>query len=152
PRSALFAGGLIFGAALMLSASRGSIVTVIVGCVVFLSLQRAAARRAALAIGASLAVSAGVIRLALPELSAHYWTRTLSFIQNFRSDPDNLLSGRLTHWHALSDFVVQHPWHIIFGIGYKTLPYTNYLGASVVADNTYLSLLIETGIVGLAVF
>jgi hypothetical protein len=29
------------------------------------------------------------------------------------------------------------------GIGYKTLPYTDYLGAPVVADNMYLSLLVE---------
>src|SRR6185369_3796745 len=36
------------------------------------------------------------------------------------------------------------------GIGYKTLPYTDYLGAPVVADNMYLSLLVETGIAGLA--
>jgi hypothetical protein len=43
-----------------------------------------------------------------------------------------------------------HPWQLVFGIGYKTLPYTDYLGAPVVADNMYLSLLIETGIGGLA--
>ena len=36
------------------------------------------------------------------------------------------------------------------GIGYKTLPYTEYLGTPVVADNMYLSLLVETGIAGLA--
>lgn len=151
-RPVLFGGGLIFGAALMLSASRGSIVTVIVASLVFLCLRRTAARRAAIAIGVSLAVAAGGVRLALPEFSAHYWTRTLSFIQNFRTDPDNLLSGRLTHWGALADFIVQHPWHMIFGIGYKTLPYTDYLGAPIVADNTYLSLLVETGLVGLAIF
>jgi O-antigen ligase len=36
------------------------------------------------------------------------------------------------------------------GIGYKTLPYSDYLGAPLVADNMYLSLLVETGIAGLA--
>ena len=43
-----------------------------------------------------------------------------------------------------------NPWQLLFGIGYKTLPYTTYLGEPVVADNMYFSLLIETGIVGLA--
>ena len=41
-------------------------------------------------------------------------------------------------------------WQTLVGIGYKTLPYTDYLGAPVVADNMYLSLLVETGIAGLA--
>ncbi len=37
----------------------------------------------------------------------------------------------------------------MFGIGYKTLPYTNFLGSPVVADNMYLSLLVETGVAGM---
>ena len=34
-------------------------------------------------------------------------------------------------------------------MGYKTLPYSDYLGRTVITDNMYLSLLAETGIVGL---
>ena len=45
-----------------------------------------------------------------------------------------------------------HPWHAIFGIGYKTLPYSTFIGQTVIADNMYLSLLAETGIIGLAAF
>ena len=44
------------------------------------------------------------------------------------------------------------PWHAILGIGYKTLPYSDFIGQTIVADNMYLSLLVETGIVGLAAF
>jgi O-antigen ligase len=40
----------------------------------------------------------------------------------------------------------------LFGIGYKTLPYSDFIGRGVVADNMYLSLLVETGVVGLAGF
>jgi O-antigen ligase len=40
----------------------------------------------------------------------------------------------------------------VFGIGYKTLPYSNFAGSAVIADNTYLSLLAETGVVGLISF
>ena len=36
------------------------------------------------------------------------------------------------------------------GLGYKTLPYSDFIGQKVVADNMYLSILVETGIVGLA--
>jgi O-antigen ligase len=38
----------------------------------------------------------------------------------------------------------------LFGIGYKTLPYSDFVGRTVIADNTYLSLLVETGILGLS--
>ena len=46
--------------------------------------------------------------------------------------------------------MAEHPWQTLFGIGYKTLPYTEYLGRPVIADNMYLSLLVETGVLGLA--
>lgn len=152
----LLTGAAIFTAALILSASRASVVTVVVASIVLLFMQRARrtiiGSRVIVVTGLSLAAAALTIRLTLPEFAAHYWTRTVASVQNFGSAPDAVLSGRLTHWRVLTDFVLQHPWHIIFGIGYKTLPYTNYLGSSVVADNTYLSLLVETGIAGLSVF
>ena len=47
-------------------------------------------------------------------------------------------------------WIAANPWQTLFGIGYKTLPYTQYLGSPVVADNMYLSLLVETGVGGLA--
>ena len=53
-------------------------------------------------------------------------------------------------WLTLAAWIESHPWQTLFGIGYKTLPYTDYLGAPIVADNMYLSLLVETGIAGLA--
>lgn len=31
-------------------------------------------------------------------------------------------------WTYLLDFVVAHPQHFLLGIGYKTLPYTTFLG------------------------
>jgi O-antigen ligase len=35
-------------------------------------------------------------------------------------------------------------------VGYKTLPYSDFIGTTAIGDNTYLTLLVETGIVGLA--
>ena len=63
-----------------------------------------------------------------------------------------MLSGRLGNWQIIAAFVAAHPWHAILGIGYKTLPYSALVGPAIVADNMYLSLLVETGIVGLAAF
>jgi len=65
------------------------------------------------------------------------------------SETEGLLSGRVASWRAVLEFLAQHPWHALFGIGYKTLPYSDYLGRTVITDNMYLSLLAETGIVGL---
>jgi len=47
-------------------------------------------------------------------------------------------------------FLAENPWHAIFGVGYKTLPYSDFIGTTAVGDNTYLTLLAETGILGLA--
>ena len=61
-----------------------------------------------------------------------------------------MLSGRVASWRTLLDWIAANPVQALVGIGYKTLPYTEYLGAPIVADNMYLSLLVETGIAGLA--
>jgi O-antigen ligase len=53
-------------------------------------------------------------------------------------------------WQTLVDWLAAHPWQALVGIGYKTLPYSDYLGAPVIGDNMYLTVLVETGIVGLA--
>jgi O-antigen ligase len=61
-----------------------------------------------------------------------------------------VLSGRLETWQTLAGFIAEHPWQTALGIGYKTLPNTTYLGKPLIADNMYLSALIETGVIGLA--
>jgi O-antigen ligase len=42
------------------------------------------------------------------------------------------------------------PQYLLFGIGYKTLPVTRLFQSEIITDNGYLSLLLETGILGLA--
>ncbi len=152
PRPLLAAGTLVFSAALIFSSSRASLVAVIVAAGVFLWLRRVPVRRVAIATSASLGVVAIAMRFALPAFSAKYWSRLALSAEYLWSSPNGVLSGRITHWKALEAFLLQNPWHILFGIGYKTLPYTTYLGAPLVADNTWLSLLVETGILGIVVF
>jgi len=79
-----------------------------------------------------------------------YWLRLSATAEYLFSATEGVLSGRVASWRTLLAWIEAHPWETIFGIGYKTLPYTDYLGAPVVADNMYLSLLVETGIAGLA--
>ncbi|HXJ37655.1 MAG TPA: O-antigen ligase family protein, partial [Bryobacteraceae bacterium] len=151
-RPLLLTGGLLFGGALALSWSRASVLNVLVACTVLM--LRRKTRIGRLLIGAAVAIPVGVLALQtlLPSVAASYWTRLARSVQYLGYSPDGVLSGRLTHWMAIADFLIREPWHAILGIGYKTLPYTNVTGAPVIADNTWLSLLAETGLVGVAVF
>ena len=87
----------------------------------------------------------------VPEVTWSYLLR-LEYSQTIFSAPASVLSGRVANWQAITSFLAAHPWHVIFGIGYKTLPYSTFIGQTVIADNMYLSLLAETGIIGLAAF
>jgi O-antigen ligase len=53
------------------------------------------------------------------------------------------------NWQAAIRFLSDQPWHAVFGVGYKTLPYSNVTGRPLIVDNMYLSMLVETGVVGL---
>jgi O-antigen ligase len=140
-------------AALVFSYSRASLVNVAVIGLAFLALRRGRVRlRTLLAPALAMASAAAIGSWLFPAFFAHYWTRLGVVFEFFTTSPDRVLSGRLASWRAVADFLWSHPWLAAFGIGYKTLPYTNYLPGGVVADNTYLSLLAETGLLGLSVF
>lgn len=158
-RPALAISGLIFGTALIFSYSRGSILNLAAASGALLWLRRRSHRTrkiwrrkstAALVLGSIAALAA--LQTLVPSFFASYWARLVLSLQYASSSPDSILSGRLTSWAFLGDFLAREPWTAIFGIGYKTLPYSTYTGATVIADNTYLQLLVETGIFGLAAF
>jgi O-antigen ligase len=60
-----------------------------------------------------------------------------------RCSPDGSEVGRCSA-------ITSHPGRALLGVGYKTLAYTGVAGAPVIADNSYLSALVETGVFGLA--
>jgi hypothetical protein len=151
-RVALATGGIVFSAALILSYSRASLLNIAVACVVLALFRRVRIARTAMFAGVAAVVVILVIRTALPSFSASYWSRIAGSLQYFWSSPDGVLSGRVTNWKFLLDFLAREPWHLFVGIGYKTLPYSRFAGAAVIADNTYLSLLVETGVIGLVTF
>jgi O-Antigen ligase len=153
PGVALAFGAPVFFAALILSYSRASLLNLCVGLVALLYLERARLRIGRLAAIAGCCLAAGALAAwaFFPEVTWSYWLR-LAYSQSFFSQPERVLSGRVANWQAISAFLAAHPWHAIFGIGYKTLPYSDFMGQTVIADNMYLSLLAETGIIGLAAF
>ena len=92
---------------------------------------------------------AGLVLWLFPEFFNVYLWRLRHTGEFFFSEPNAVLSRRLDGWLLLLDYLRENPWQSVLGIGYKTLPYTEFLGRPVVADNMYLSLLIETGWPGL---
>jgi O-antigen ligase len=154
-RKGLVLGGIVLGGALMLSYSRASVLNVAVALGVLVALHVEKLRRSSRVIAAGVAlavVGALTVQATLPELSANYWGRLLGSFSFFSESPDRILSGRVGHWEALLGFLAREPWHLFLGIGYKTLPYSTFTGSTVIADNTFLSLLVETGVAGLVVF
>jgi hypothetical protein len=147
-RKWLVVGGAVFFIALVLSYSRGSLVNVAVALAVLLWTNR---RRVPLA-KVTLVAAAGALATwwIFPAFAQAYWTRLTASTEFLFTSTNGVLSGRLTSWGTLWDWIAANPWRAFFGIGYKTLPYTQYLGTPVVADNMYLSLLVETGVAGLA--
>jgi hypothetical protein len=151
-RKAMAAGGTAFFAALVLSFSRGSLVNVMVALAVLTWLNRRRLRllRRAPALAACLVAVAMLTWKIFPAFIQMYWLRLEASAQYLFSSTEGVLSGRVASWRILVDWIAAHPWQLLFGVGYKTLPYSGYLGTTVIADNMYLSLLVETGIGGLA--
>jgi hypothetical protein len=151
-RPALMLGGAVFSAALIFSYSRASIVNLLVSLAVLVWLDRARVRwrRAIPPLGLSLAAGAAASYYFLPELVNAAWFRLSGSALYFFEYGEAIFSGRFESWRVLLQFLTEHPWHAVLGIGYKTLPYSDYLGQTVIADNMYLSMLVETGILGLS--
>jgi O-antigen ligase len=77
------------------------------------------------------------------------WIRVAAAFEYFSESPNAVLSGRIDAWQTLANYLIANPWRAVIGVGYKTLPYSDFIGAKAVGDNTYLTLLAETGIAGL---
>ena len=151
-RPALFAGGVLFSAALLFSYSRSSIINLLVAlaALVWIDCRRIPWRRAVPLLAVSIAAGAAAGFYFLPQLVETAWMRLSGSVLYFFDYGEAIFSGRFESWRLLLQFLTAHPWHAIFGIGYKTLPYSDYIGQTVIGDNMYLSMLIETGVVGLA--
>jgi O-antigen ligase len=150
-RTALFIGAAPLATALVLSFSRASLVNVAVALAALVWLRRDRTRWRKLLPGVVFSVlgSAAILWAAFPVFAQIAWLRVAAAFEYFSESPNAVLSGRIDAWETLSNYLIAHPWHALLGVGYKTLPYSDFIGARTVGDNTYLTLLAETGIAGL---
>lgn len=147
----LGAGGIVFALALLFSYSRGSLLNLLCAGVAMVLVRRAKLRWIMVPV-LCIASAAASIYVLSPSFAERYWSRLQASFLDFNSAPGDVLSGRLSNWAALTQFAQENPWQVVLGLGYKTLPYSEHVGQAIIADNTYLDLLIETGIIGLSVF
>ena len=151
-RPVLIAAGVVLSMALIFSYSRASLLNVVIALCALAYVRRVRLKRALLTMVACACASAAAVYLLFPSFAQSYWIRLAASFQYFWSSPEGILSGRVASWRILVQFVIENPWHGLFGVGYKTLPYSDFIGRTVIADNMYLSLLVETGILGLGAF
>jgi hypothetical protein len=150
-RAALAVGSPVLLAALVLSYSRASLVNVAVASTVLLWRYRRPMRAGKLSVLVGIGLAGALLTwIIFPAFAGAYWVRLAASAKYLFSATEGVLSGRVASWQTLAAWIAEHPWRALWGIGYKTLPYSDYVGAPLVADNMYLSLLVETGIVGLA--
>jgi O-antigen ligase len=151
-RVVLLICGAVFMAALFFSYSRSSLVSAALAIAALLWMERKqpAVKRMAMTAGAALAAMVVTLAWIFPDYMTAFWMRLRGSFAYALAGDGVFLSGRVDSWKVLANFVMEHPWHLIFGLGYKTLPYSDFVGTRVVADNMYLSVLVEAGIGGLA--
>jgi O-antigen ligase len=150
-RVALFIGAAPLAAALVLSFSRASLVNLAVALVTLVWLRRDRIRWRRLLAGLAVFGLGGAATLwaAFPVFAQFAWIRVAAAFEYFSESPNAVLSGRIDAWQTLANYLIANPWRAVIGVGYKTLPYSDFIGAKAVGDNTYLTLLAETGIAGL---
>ena len=150
-RLELFAGGGVLAVALVLSFSRSSLVNLAIAMVVLLWLHRRRIRWQRFLVSVALvgAAAGAILMSAFPVFIGMAWLRLFNAFQYFFESPNAVLSGRIQSWQMLVTFLASNPWHALLGVGYKTLPYSDFIGTTAIGDNTYLTLLVETGILGL---
>ncbi len=143
-------GAAPLAAALVFSYSRAALLNVGAAVLALLLLRRRDVQSLRLTVVLPVA-AAGVALAAFliaPEFIEAWGQRLQRTVMLAGSSTDMALSGRLSTWQTIAAFTVEHPAQVVFGVGYKTLAYSDVLGEQVIADNTWLSTFIETGIAG----
>ncbi len=141
-----------FTTALFLSYSRGSWMAVTVAISVFLILQRQLKVWNCLFVCFMFGGFILMVYQFSQDVVVNFFNWRLGTLIDFWQDPNTATSGRWANWATLWNYFATRPWLVLFGIGYKSIPYTPIFGKPVVADNGYMSLLFEAGIPGLAAF
>jgi len=134
------------------SFSRSSFLSLAVALCLLLLLERRRVRVGRWVTIASLGAGGAVLLswLFAPALLEVSVMRLWLTVTGLFANPNVWLSGRLTSWGSLVDYMIDNPVKLLVGTGYGTLPYREFVSGPLLGDNMYLSVLVETGVLGLA--
>jgi O-antigen ligase len=93
-----------------------------------------------------------LVWLYFPQLWGYFTGNRIGYFGQILADPNLVSSGRVETWATLFSILRQYPQYLLFGVGYKTLPFTRLFHQEIVTDNGFLNLLVETGLLGLGGF
>jgi O-antigen ligase len=152
PRLLLIASISILSLAVLVAFSRTTWVSLIVA--VFASLVMSGRVKFSRIMAAFVAAAVPIILLwtLSPELWSYLVNSRIGQVMDIFDDPNFATSGRFDTWIRVLSIMRDQPQYLLFGIGYKTLGITRIFHGEIITDNGYLSLLLETGIAGLAGF
>ena len=142
----------VLGLAVLVAFSRSTWASLVAALLASMVVTRLVKVRRGLAVAAALALPLILLWASSTELWNYFLTARVGRLINIFSDPNVATSGRYDTWIRVLSIMREHPHYLIFGIGYKTLPVTRLFHGEIIADNGYLSLLLETGVAGLGGF
>jgi O-antigen ligase len=142
----------LFGLAVLVAFSRSTWASIFTSLVVFAVISKRIAVRRSFLFVLGLGLPLGLLWFFSPELWSYLLSARVGYLSQILIDPNLASSGRFDTWLQVLNILRDNPPYLLFGVGYKTLPYTRLFHNKIITDNGYLSLLLETGIVGLGGF
>lgn len=151
-RPALIVSVTILSLAVLVAFSRSTWASVLAALLVFTSITGHVKVQRSLTLLLTLAVPLFLLWKLSPELWSYLLDARLGRLAGIFVSPNLATSGRFDTWSHVISIISDNPQYLAFGIGYKTLDVTRLFHGAIIVDNGYLSLLLETGAVGLAGF
>ncbi len=151
-RSVLLASVIILSFAVLVAFSRSTWASVLVALLVFASITGSVKIRRGAIFLLVLAVPLFLLWKLSPGLWSYLVNARIGRLAEIFVRPNVASSGRFDAWSHVLSIISDNPKYLVFGIGYKTLAFTRLFHGEIIVDNGYLSLLLETGLAGLAGF
>jgi O-antigen ligase len=143
---------VVLALAVLFAFSRSAWGSVLLSLFLLVIVSRRAHIGRALLFTAALGIPLLLIGIWTPEIWRYLVQARIGSFSQILIDPDSVSSGRISAWARVISIVLDNPQYLVFGVGYKTLPFTRLFHGEIITDNGYLSLLLETGIIGLGAF
>lgn len=152
PRSLLVVFISILSLAVLVAFSRSTWASILTALFASLVLSRVVRLSRSLTVACAIVIPLLLLWVFSPGLWDYLVSGRIGRLLEILDDPNAATSGRVETWIRVLAILRENPQYLLFGIGYKTLPVTRLFHGEIVADNGYLSLLLETGVIGLAGF